>query len=39
VDGTELVVGGAAGTRRTGLTTIRAAAEFAEVTPGAPAQV
>jgi len=39
VDGTELVVGGAAGTRRTGLTTIRAAAEFAGVTPGAPAEV
>ena len=39
MDGTELVVGGAAGTRRTGLTTIRAAAEFAGVTPGAPAQV
>ena len=39
VDGTELVVGDAAGTRRTALTTIRAAAEFAGVTPGAPAQV
>ena len=39
VEGTELVVGGAAGTRRTALTTIRAAAEFAGVTPGAPAQV
>jgi hypothetical protein len=39
VDGSELVVGGAAGTRRTVLTTIRAAAEFAGVTPGAPAQV
>jgi hypothetical protein len=39
VDGTELVVGGAVGTRRTVLTTIRAAAEFAGVTPGAPAQV
>ena len=39
VDGTELVVGGAAGTRRTTLTTIRAAAEFAGVTPGAPARV
>ena len=39
VDGTEFVVGGAAGTRRTALTTIRAAAEFAGVTPGAPAQV
>jgi len=39
VDGTELVAGGAAGNRRTGLTTIRAAAEFADVRPGAPAQV
>ena len=39
VDGTELVVGDAAGTRRTALTTIRAAAEFAGVTPGAPAHV
>jgi hypothetical protein len=39
VDGAELVVGGAAGTRRTALTTIRAAGEFADVTPGAPAQV
>jgi len=39
VEGTELVVGGAAGTRRTALTTIRAAAEFAGVTPGVPAQV
>jgi len=39
VDGTDLLVGGAAGTRRTALTTIRAAAEFAGVTPGAPAQV
>jgi hypothetical protein len=39
VDGTDLVVGGAAGTRRAALTTIRAAAEFAGVTPGAPAQV
>jgi hypothetical protein len=39
VDGTEFVVGGAAGVRRTALTTIRAAAEFAGVTPGAPAQV
>jgi hypothetical protein len=39
VDGTELVVGGAAGTTRTPLTTIRAAAEFAGVTPGAPAHV
>jgi hypothetical protein len=39
VDGTELVVSGAGGTKRTPLTTIRAAAEFAGVTPGAPAEV
>jgi hypothetical protein len=39
VDGGELVVGAAAGTRRAPLTTIRAAAAFAGVTPGAPAQV
>jgi hypothetical protein len=39
VDGTELVVGDAAATQRTALTTLRAAAEFAGVTPGAPAQV
>jgi hypothetical protein len=39
VDGTELVAGGTAGSRRTGLTTIRAAAEFAGITPGAPARV
>jgi hypothetical protein len=39
VDGTELVVGDAAATRRTALTTLRAAAVFAGVTPGAPAQV
>ena len=39
VDGTELVVGDAAGTKRTPLTSIRAAAEFAGVTPGAPAEV
>jgi hypothetical protein len=39
VDGTELVVCGAGGTKRTPLTTIRAAAEFAGVTPGAPAEV
>ena len=39
VDGTELVVGGARGTKRTPLTTIRAAAEFAGVTPGAPVEV
>src|SRR6516225_9415977 len=39
VDGTELVVGDAAGIRRTALTTIRAAAGFAGVTPGVPAHV
>lgn len=39
VDGTELVAGGTAATRRTSLTTIRAAAEFAGITPGAPARV
>jgi hypothetical protein len=39
VDGTELVLGGAQGTRRMALTTIRAAAEFAGITPGGPAQV
>jgi hypothetical protein len=39
VDGAELIVGDVAGTQRTALTTIRAAAEFAGVTPGAPAQV
>jgi hypothetical protein len=39
VEGTELVAGGAGGARRTALTTIRAAAEFAGITPGAPAQV
>ncbi len=39
VDGTELVVGDARGTKRTPLTTIRAAAEFAGITPGAPAGV
>ena len=39
VDGTELVVGGAGGTKRTPLTTVRAAAEFAGITPGAPAGV
>jgi hypothetical protein len=39
VDGTELVVGDATTTRRTALTTLRAAAGFAGVTPGAPAQV
>src|SRR6266516_1696487 len=39
VDGAELVVGGASGARRTTLTTVRAAADFAGVTPGAPANV
>jgi hypothetical protein len=39
VDGTELVVSGAAGAKRTALSTVRAAAEFAGVTPGAPAHV
>jgi hypothetical protein len=39
VDGTELVAGGPAGSRRAALTSIRAAAEFADVTPGAPARV
>ena len=39
VDGAELVAGGAAGSRRAALTTVRAAAEFAGVTPGAPAGV
>ena len=39
VDGTELVAGGPAGRRRAALTTIRAAAEFARIVPGAPAQV
>jgi hypothetical protein len=39
VDGTELVAGGAGGSRRTALTTLRAAAEFAGITPGAPAEV
>jgi len=39
VDGAELVVGDAAGTRRTVLTTVRAAADFAGITPGAPAHV
>ena len=39
VDGTEPVTGDAAATRRTALTTLRAAAEFAGVTPGALAQV
>src|SRR5262245_26295406 len=39
VDGAVLVVGDADVTRRTVLTTLRAVAEFAGVTPGAPAQV
>ena len=39
VDGTKLVVGGGASTRRTPLSTVRAAAEFAGITPGAPAGV
>jgi hypothetical protein len=39
VDGTHLVAGGAGGARRAALTTIREAAEFAGITPGAPAQV
>ena len=39
VDGTELVVSGAGGTKRTPLTTVRAAAEFAGITPGAPVEV
>ncbi len=39
VDGTKLVVGGAAGTRRAALTTVRAAAEFAGIVPGAPARL
>jgi hypothetical protein len=39
VDGTELVVGGTESNRRTALTTLRAAAEFAGITPGAPAEV
>jgi hypothetical protein len=39
VDGTELVVGGVGGSRRTVLTTLRAAADFAGITPGAPAEV
>jgi hypothetical protein len=39
VDGTELVVSGRNGRRRVVLTTLRAAAEFTGITPGAPAQV
>src|SRR6266705_3228868 len=37
VDSTELVVSGAAGTKRAPVITVRAAAEFAGVTPGDPA--
>jgi len=39
VDGAELVVGDHAGSRRTALTTVRAAADFADTTPGFPAHV
>ncbi len=39
VDGSELVVSGAAGTKRTPLITVRAAAEFAGIMPGTPAGV
>jgi hypothetical protein len=39
VDGTELVVAAAGATRRIALTTLRAAAGFAGVAPGAPARV
>jgi len=39
VDGAELVAGGAGSGRRVALTTLRAAAEFAGITPGAPAEV
>ena len=39
VDRGELVAGDQTGTRRTALTTVRAAADFAGITPGAPAQV
>ena len=39
VDGTELVVSGAAGTKRTPVITVPAAALFAGVTPGAPVGV
>ena len=39
VDGSELVVSGAAGTKRTPVITVRAAAEFAGIMPGAPAGV
>src|SRR5690349_8207270 len=39
VDGTELVAGGTGGSRRMALTTLRAAAKFAGIAPGAPAGV
>ena len=39
VNGTDLIVGDEAGARRTPLTTIRAAASFAGITAGAPAQM
>jgi hypothetical protein len=39
VDCAELVASGVGSSRRTALTTLRAAAEFAGVTPGAPAEV
>lgn len=39
VDGIDLVLGGAGSSRRAALTTLRAAAEFAGITPGAPAEV
>jgi hypothetical protein len=39
VDGTDLVVSGTTGTRRAPLTTIGAAAGFAGITPGMPAEV
>src|SRR5690348_5854889 len=39
VDGTDLVAGDATASRRTVLITIRAAAEFAGIMPGAPARV
>ena len=39
VDSTELVVSGAAGTKRAPVITVRAAAEFAGVTPGTPVGV
>ena len=39
VEGAELIAGRAEGSRRTALTTLRAAADFAGITPGAPAEV